>query len=70
MPNDILDLQVPIWVTDFGFLSSQGSLPRIVVGTGYHQVRLYDTKVQRRPVLNFDFGEMPIAALAVTDNEK
>lgn len=69
VPNDFLDLQVPIWVCDLGFLPSQGSQSRIVVGTGYHQVRLYDTKAQRRPVLNFDFGESPISALAVTDYE-
>jgi len=70
VPNDFLDLQVPIWVTDLGFLPSQGAQARVAVGTGYHQVRLYDTKAQRRPVLSFDFGESPVSALAVTDNEK
>ncbi|RMX58556.1 hypothetical protein pdam_00020103 [Pocillopora damicornis] len=69
VPNDFLDLQVPIWVCDLGFLPSQGSHSKVVVGTGYHQVRLYDTKAQRRPVLSFDFGESPISALAVTDDE-
>ncbi|KAL9953271.1 hypothetical protein ACROYT_G040664 [Oculina patagonica] len=69
VPNDFLDLQVPIWVTDLGFLPGQESQPSIAVGTGYHQVRLYDTKAQRRPVLSFDFGESPVSALAVTDNE-
>ncbi|XP_068683015.1 WD repeat-containing protein 74-like [Montipora foliosa] len=67
--NDFLDLHVPIWVTDIGFLPNQGSQSKITVGTGYHQVRLYDTKTQRRPVLSVDFGESPISALAVTDNE-
>ena len=70
VPNDFLDLQVPIWVTDLGFLPGQGSQSRIAVGTGYHQVRLYDTKTQRRPVLSFDFEESPISALSVTDDEK
>lgn len=70
VPNDFLDLQVPIWVCDLGFLPSQGSHSKVVVGTGYHQVRLYDTKAQRRPVLSLDFGESPISALAVTDDEK
>ena len=57
-------------MTDLGFLPSQGAQARVAVGTGYHQVRLYDTKAQRRPVLSFDFGESPVSALAVTDNEK
>ncbi|KAJ7389059.1 WD repeat-containing protein 74 [Desmophyllum pertusum] len=70
VPNDFLDLQVPIWVTELGFLPGQGSLSRIAVGTGYHQVRLYDTKTQRRPVLSFHFGESLVSALALTDNEK
>lgn len=69
VPNDFLDLQVPIWVTDLGFLPSQGAQARVAVGTGYHQVRLYDTKAQRRPVISFDFGQSPVSALAVTDNE-
>ena len=64
------DLQVPVWVTDLGFLPGQGVQSRVVVGTGYHRVRLYDTKTQRRPVLSFDFGESPISAVAVTDDEK
>ena len=68
--NDFLDLHVPVWVTDIGFLPNQGSQSKITVGTGYHQVRLYDTKTQRRPVLSVDFAESPISALAVTDNEQ
>lgn len=70
VPNDFLDLQVPVWVTDLGFLPGQGVQSRVVVGSGYHRVRLYDTKTQRRPVLSFDFGESPISAVAVTDDEK
>lgn len=70
VPNDFLDLQVPVWVTDIGFLPGQGLSSRIAVGTAYHQIRLYDTKTQRRPVLSFDFDEHPVSALAVTDNEK
>lgn len=69
VPCDFLGLPVPIWVTDLGFLPNQGSPSKIVVSTGYHQVRLYDTKKQRRPVLSVDFGECPISALAPTDNE-
>lgn len=70
VPSDFLDLPVPIWVTDLGFLPNQGSPSKIAVSTGYHQVRLYDTKNQRRPVLSVDFGESPISVLAVSDNEQ
>lgn len=69
VPCDFLGLPVPVWVTDLGFLPNQGSPSKIVVSTGYHQVRLYDTKKQRRPVLSVDFGECPISVLAPTDNE-
>ena len=36
---------------------------QIVVGTGMHKVRLYNTE-QRRPTLSLDFGESRITALA------
>ncbi|XP_063700021.1 WD repeat-containing protein 74 [Culicoides brevitarsis] len=49
LPNDELDLEVPVWDTDFAFLTPN------VLGTcsrhGY--VRVYDSKQQRRPVFNY-----------------
>lgn len=36
--NDFLDLQVPIWVTDFQFLPDDST--KILVATGISKVRL------------------------------
>ncbi|KAK3718783.1 hypothetical protein QZH41_014033, partial [Actinostola sp. cb2023] len=66
--NDTLDLRVPVWVTDLGFLPSAGS-PKVVTGTGYHQLRLYDTAAKNRPVFSMDFEDCPISSLCVTDQE-
>jgi ribosome biogenesis protein NSA1 len=38
---------------------------KVAVGTAYHQLRLYDTKAQRRPILQLDVGEHPIRSLVI-----
>ena len=38
--NDFLDLRVPVWVTDLGFVPGAASQPVIAVGTGHKQVTL------------------------------
>lgn len=49
LPNDELDLEVPVWDTDLAFLS-----PNVVSTCSRHgYVRVYDTKQQRRPVLTY-----------------
>ncbi|KDO21730.1 hypothetical protein SPRG_13146 [Saprolegnia parasitica CBS 223.65] len=65
--HDDLDMRVPVWVKCMAFLPpSEGH--RLVVGTGHHQIRLYDTATKRRPVQETVFGELPITSLAVQDN--
>ncbi|KAL3677181.1 hypothetical protein R1sor_027129 [Riccia sorocarpa] len=59
--RDNLGLMSPAWVTAVTFLYEDHR--KIVVGTGHHQVRLYDTSAQRRPVLAFDYGEAPIRSV-------
>uniref|UniRef100_K3WS22 Anaphase-promoting complex subunit 4 WD40 domain-containing protein n=1 Tax=Globisporangium ultimum (strain ATCC 200006 / CBS 805.95 / DAOM BR144) TaxID=431595 RepID=K3WS22_GLOUD len=68
--HDNLDMRVPVWVKDLRFLS-QGSSNghRVVVGTGYQHVRIYDTNTKRRPVQELKFGEYPINALCVSPDE-
>ena len=66
--NDTLDLRVPVWIADLGFVSQSGSLPVVAVGTKYHQIRLYDTKAQKRPVLDVQFEDSPIMAVTVPQN--
>ncbi|KAF9114004.1 WD repeat-containing protein 74 [Mortierella sp. AM989] len=62
--NDYLDLRVPVWNTDFHFLS-QHDFSRIAVGTRNHQIRVYDIKSgARRPVVDVEVGDMPVVALS------
>ncbi|XP_045540986.1 WD repeat-containing protein 74 [Papilio machaon] len=53
-PHDWLQLRVPIWVSDLTFMPGQGG-NILAVCSRYGYVRLYDTRVQRRPVCNVDF---------------
>lgn len=67
--NDWLDLRVPVWVTVAKFIPSTD---KIITSTGHHQVRMYDIKAQRRPVLDMSFDEYPITAAAIhpsSDNQ-
>ena len=38
----------------------------VAVGTGYHQVRLYDMRAQRRPLYSKEFGDAMVTAMDVT----
>ena len=46
VPHDKLDLRVPVWVRDVRFAPDG----RVIVGTGYNEVRVYDPKSSRRPI--------------------
>ncbi|KAI7872145.1 WD40-repeat-containing domain protein [Spinellus fusiger] len=59
--NDFLDLQQPVWIRDIQFISQDTS--KIAVGTHYHQIRIYDVKAARRPVLNVEIGKSPITTV-------
>eukprot|EP00003_Mantamonas_plastica_P010830 TRINITY_DN2031_c0_g1_i3.p1 TRINITY_DN2031_c0_g1~~TRINITY_DN2031_c0_g1_i3.p1 ORF type:complete len:538 (+),score=226.88 TRINITY_DN2031_c0_g1_i3:55-1614(+) len=54
VPHDFLDLRVPVWVTDLQFIPNH--LHKIIITTGYHQIRVYDTTLKRRPILNVEVG--------------
>ena len=70
--NDNLSLRVPIWITKLCFLNpttdsiSTGST--ILTGTGYKQVRLYDTRLnsKRKPVISMEVGDYRVTSLSVT----
>lgn len=59
--NDWLNLRVPVWVTGIQFLEEN----KVMTGTGHHQIRVYDIKAQRRPVLDMQFDEYPISAVTL-----
>ena len=54
LPNDELDLQVPIYDTDGFFIDKN----HVTVCTGYGDVREYDIRGQRRPIFNTKVSEM------------
>ncbi|XP_062870076.1 WD repeat-containing protein 74 [Trichomycterus rosablanca] len=64
--HDWLDLRVPVWVRDMAFLTQSN---KIVTCTGHHQVRVYDPAAQRRPVMEVQFGEVPLTVLSVPADE-
>ena len=59
--HDFLYLRVPVWVTAIEWLPSSSST--LIVGTAYHQVRIYDTSKARRPLCSIELGKFPIKCL-------
>mmetsp|Transcript_25625 Transcript_25625/g.37565 ORF Transcript_25625/g.37565 Transcript_25625/m.37565 type:complete len:432 (-) Transcript_25625:142-1437(-) len=51
VPHNFLDLRLPVWITDVQFLRNSDDR-KIAVCTAYGQVRLYDVRAQRRPVMS------------------
>ncbi|RNA36918.1 WD repeat-containing 74 [Brachionus plicatilis] len=57
-----IQLREPVWVSAIDFLDEN----RVVIGTGHHQVRVYDLKTGiRKPIYNLTYGENPITAISV-----
>lgn len=62
VPNDKLNLRIPVWITAIDSLQGGGdtclSTPSLskqfLTGTAYKQVRLYDTQASQRPAQSFD----------------
>ena len=54
LPHDWLNMAVPVWVNEICFakgMNDQGHT--MLVGTGYSEIRLYDTRADNRPVHNY-----------------
>ncbi|KAH8298412.1 hypothetical protein KR044_002446 [Drosophila immigrans] len=67
LPNDYLQLEVPVWDSDIGFVDG----PSVLATCSRHgYVRLYDTRKQRRPVTHFSSEEhgMSFATLVAHGN--
>jgi len=62
--HDFLNLRVPVWVTCMQWLDDNDTT-KIVIGTGHHHIRVYDTKKARRPILSVEIGEHPIRSLTL-----
>ncbi|XP_063900748.1 WD repeat-containing protein 74-like [Zophobas morio] len=66
--NDSVDLRCPVWVNRLIFLNDSGY--HVAVGTGYHEIRRYDTRAQRKPVQRVNFGDLPITAISKLSEDK
>ncbi|KZV91057.1 WD40 repeat-like protein [Exidia glandulosa HHB12029] len=53
VPNDELNLRVPVHVTSLCYLGDASKSNEIVTGTSFGAVRQYDTRTKRRPVANW-----------------
>lgn len=62
LPNDFLQLEVPVWDTDLSFLDAN----RLATCSRHGYVRLYDMRTQRRPISNYtnDREQIGYACLA------
>ncbi len=61
-----MQLREPVCITAIDFID-QG---RVVVGTAFHQIRVYDIKGSvRRPMFNLNFGQHPITTISAIPNE-
>ncbi|KAF7637889.1 hypothetical protein Mgra_00002594 [Meloidogyne graminicola] len=65
---DNLELRVPVWVTNCRFLDESENC--LATSTGNAQIRLYDVRAQRRPVLQQSWLEEPINALSTCCRER
>lgn len=66
--HDFLNLRVPVWVTCIQWLD-EDDITKIVIGTGHHHIRVYDTKKARRPILSVEHGEYPIRSIALNKDK-
>lgn len=65
--HDWLQLRVPIWISDIDFLPHTEQI--VTVGR-YGHVRLYDPKVQRRPIINVEMKDEILTTLSVVPQQK
>lgn len=62
VPNDFLQLEVPIWDTDFGFIDANC----LSTCSRYGYIRVYDMREQRRPVFNYSNDKEQIGYSCIT----
>lgn len=65
LPNDYLELEVPVWDSDIVFVDAH----QLVTCSRHGYLRVYDTRKQRRPVLNYVNAKEQIAYGCATVHE-
>ncbi|CAD5224970.1 unnamed protein product [Bursaphelenchus xylophilus] len=67
LKDDYLSLRIPIWEANGRFVKDS---KLICTTTGHHQIRLFDPKRQRKPVISLDWHENPIRAISTCHREE
>jgi len=71
--NDEYNLTQPVWISDLHFLDEQrrghDAGYRVVVCTRFYQIRVYDTSISRRPIINVEVGSSPIVSMTLGWND-
>ncbi|KAJ3317528.1 WD repeat-containing protein 74 [Boothiomyces sp. JEL0866] len=74
--NNKLDMRVGVWVTDINFIevnpekeSGNDFQAKILISTGYSHIRIYDPKIQKRPVKEYHFPDLPLYHCIADENK-
>lgn len=67
LAHDPLELRIPICISDMSFLPGT---QQIATASRYGHVRLYDPRVQRRPVINVTIEDQALTCMSTTSKEK
>ncbi|KAJ2938632.1 hypothetical protein O0L34_g11960 [Tuta absoluta] len=69
LSHDWLQLRRPVWVSGLAW-GAQGGGAVVAAASRHGYVRLYDTRAQRRPVLNVEFPKMAATCIAPGFHER
>jgi ribosome biogenesis protein NSA1 len=66
VPHDFLELRLPVWVNNLAYSPLDENV--LVTGTAYHQVRMFDVRVEgRRAVMDLEVGEWTVSAVHMSN---
>lgn len=71
VPNNYLDLRVPVWISKIKFCKSDSKNGyKLITATRYGQIRQYDTQITERPLNDYKISERPILTLNFANEEE
>lgn len=72
VPNDHLDMRVPVWISKIKFFDNDDDSEgyRIITATRYGQLRLYDTSKRESPLNDFKINEKPLITLNFANEQQ
>lgn len=71
VPNDHLDMRVPVWISKIKFFEEENSEGyKLITATRYGQLRLYDTSKSESPLNDFKINEKPLITLNFANEDQ